>query len=73
MDALSVELKGQSIVITMPGTDCAVTYQKDPDAPHLIMTQSWLPASVTSPSAAAFRAQAFRAALRKARELGWIA
>ena len=56
MDALSVEVNGgKSIVITRPGTDCAVTYQKDPEAPHLIMTDSWLPASVTSPSAAAFR------------------
>ena len=73
MGALSVEVKGQSIVITMPGTDCAVTYQKDPDAPHLIMTHSWLPASVTNASAAAFRAEAFRAALHKARELGWVA
>ena len=72
MGAISVEVKGKSIVITKPGTDCAVTYQKDPDAPHLIMTHTWLPASVTSPAAAAFRAQAVRAALSKARELGWI-
>ncbi|ODS03700.1 hypothetical protein AUC71_08215 [Methyloceanibacter marginalis] len=72
MDVLSVEVIGQSIVITRPGTDCAVTYEKDAGTPHLIMTRSWLPASVTSPSAAAFRADAVRAARHKARELGWI-
>lgn len=71
-EPLSVEVRGKSITVMMPGTDFAVTYKKRLDAPNLILTQTWVGHATTSPAVSQFRARAFQAAVDKARELGWI-
>ena len=71
-DDLRVEVQGDSIIVTMPGTDFAVTYEKSADTPHLVLTHSWLSEPVTTPAVSKFRALASKAAVAKARELGWI-
>ena len=71
-EKLSVEVQGKRIVVTMPGTYFAVTYEKRPDTPNLVLTYSWVDPSTTSPATSQFRARAFHAAVDKARELGWI-
>lgn len=72
MADLSVKVQGDSIIVTMPGTDFSVTYEKHADTPHLVLTHSWLSETVTTPAVAKFRARASKAAVAKARELGWI-
>lgn len=72
MAELSVEVQGTSIIVTMPGTDLSVTYQKRFAAPHFVLTQRWVPAHVPWPTIFEFRTRAFQAAVAKARELGWI-
>ena len=47
-------------------------YRKAPDTPNLILTRSWENPTVMSPDISEFRAHAFQAATKKARELGWI-
>lgn len=71
MAELSVEVQGTSIIVTMPGTDLWVTYQKRFATPHLVLTRSWVPAHVAPPTLSEFRARAFQAAVAKACELGW--
>ena len=72
MAELRVEVQGDSIIVTMPGTDFSVTYEKSADTPHLILTHSWISETVTTPDVLTFRARASKAAVAKARELGWI-
>jgi hypothetical protein len=70
---IKVELKGEEIVVTRPGTDFMMAYGKAPDRPNLVVaTRSWEKPTVTSPEISQFRAHAFQAAVAKARELGWI-
>jgi hypothetical protein len=69
---LKVELAGNEIVVTRPGTDMMVAYRKTSDKPTLLITRTWLPRTETTPEASRFRAFAFQAAIDKARELGWI-
>ena len=69
---LSVEVRGKSIVVTMPGTDFAVTHEKLPDTPNLVLIFSSVDTSITSSAVSQFRARAFHATVDKARELGWI-
>ena len=64
-EPLSVVVEGTSIIVTMPGTDFSVTYQKQFGTPHLMLT-------LTASAIHQFRARAFHAAVEKARELGWI-
>ena len=71
-DKLHVVVDGTSIIVTMPGTDFAVTYQKRFATPHLVLTRSWVAGSIDSPAISEFRDRAFQAAVAKARELGWI-
>ncbi len=72
MDEISVEVQGGSIIVTKPGTDFALIYEKHPAAPNLVLTHSWVSPTTTSPAVSEFRARAFQAAVTKARELGWI-
>ena len=72
-DKLHVKVDGTTITVTKPGSDFAVTYNKRFGNPHLVLTNSWVPASVSSPAIEDFRTQALHAAVAKARELGWIA
>ncbi len=68
---LHVELDGDEIVVTKPETDMMTAYRKAPDRPNLVLTPSWLGPTVSSPAISGFRAQAFQAAVAKARELGF--
>ena len=69
---LHVKFDGHEIIVTRPGTDMMTAYRKAPDRPNLVLTRSWLEPTVSSPEISEFRAQAFQAAVAKARELGWI-
>jgi hypothetical protein len=68
---LHVELRGDEIVVTRPGTDFMTLYRKRPNSPNLVLTRSWLEPTVSSPEISEFRGHAFQAAVSKARELGW--
>lgn len=70
---ISVEVRDRRIVVTKPGTDFAVAYEKRDDANKIIMTHSWVLSNMTSPTISQFRTRAFQVAVEKARELGWIA
>ena len=69
---LHAKFDGHEIIVTRPGTDMMTAYRKRPDSPNLALTRSWLDLTTTSPAVSEFRAEAFQAAVAKARELGWI-
>ena len=69
---IEVKFDGTEIIVTKPGTDFMLAYRKRSDSPNLVLTRSWLAPTVSSPEISEFRAQAFQAAVSKARELGWI-
>jgi hypothetical protein len=71
-DHLRVDLDGDEIVVTKPGTLLMLAYAKSVEQPRLVLTRSWMKPTTASPSIVEFRAQAFQAAVSKARELGWI-
>jgi len=69
---IQVELHGEEIVITNPPTSFLLAYRKSSVGPSLVLTRSRMPPmSVTT--ASEFRSNAYRAAVSKAWELGWIA
>ena len=68
---LQVELEDDEIVVTKWGTRYLLAYRKSVDQPRLVMTRRWMGSSA-SPAKSEFRAQAFKATVDKARELGWI-
>jgi hypothetical protein len=68
---LHVEVLGDAIVVTMPGTSFSVTYRKSADSPSLIASDSMYP-RVKMDKRADFLARSCRIANDKARELGWI-
>ena len=59
-DPLNIEKDGTSIVVTMPGTDFSVTYQKPSGSPQLMLSRSQIAANATSAAIVDFRARAFR-------------
>jgi flavin reductase (DIM6/NTAB) family NADH-FMN oxidoreductase RutF len=71
-DPLSLEVHASSITVRMPGTDYWVTYEKRDDHQRLMLVRSWMAASVTTPAIIDFRSRSRRAAIDKARELGWL-
>ena len=70
---LRIDLEGDEIVVRKPGTPLLLAYSKSAEQPRLVLTRSWVKPNTASPSIGEFRDQAFQAAVRKARELGWIA
>jgi hypothetical protein len=50
MDQISVEVQGASIIVTKPGTDFTLIYEKHPAAPVLVLTHSWVSPTTTSQS-----------------------
>jgi hypothetical protein len=42
MAEISVEVQGASIIVTKPGTDFVLIYEKHPAAPNLVLTHSWV-------------------------------
>jgi hypothetical protein len=73
MTNLDLEVRGNDITISLPGTRYAVTYYKPVDSPQLLAKRL---AGDDDPrvamSHAEFLAAAWRLANNKARELGWI-
>ena len=69
---IEVKFDGEEIIINKPGTDFMLAYRKRADRPNLLLTRSWVDPHTTSPAVSEFRAHAFQAAVKKARELGWI-
>jgi len=69
---LRIEVKGDGIIVTLPGTTFHVIYRKAPDAPGLgvFALQTDETAGISQED---FLASAWRVADDKARELGWIA
>jgi hypothetical protein len=65
---VEVQTDTSKIIVTCPGTDLTVTYQKKDFVPK----RSWADYRVVTPPISAFRFRAFHAAVAKARELGWI-
>ena len=71
---LSVEVQGDDIVVTLPGTSYVVTYYRAAAFPQQLLTKSHSGredegAPITQ---AEFHAHAWKAARHKARALGWI-
>jgi hypothetical protein len=71
---LHVEVQGDDIVVTLPGTSYVVTYYRAAAFPQQLLTKSHsgrddqaAPMTQTE-----FHARAWKAANAKARELGWI-
>jgi hypothetical protein len=69
---MRVEVEDDEIVVTKPGTPYMLAYAKPRRNPLLFVKRSWVAADAASPAISQFRAQAFQAALEKARDLGWI-
>jgi hypothetical protein len=69
---LRVEVQGDYITITLPGTKFMVTYYKVNDPPQLMPKSDWTDDPDAPVTLGAFRARAWIAANDKARELGWI-
>ena len=61
-----IKFDGHEIIITRPGTDMMTAYRKASDRPNLILRER------TKTDDDALAAEAFQAAVAKARELGWI-
>ena len=71
---VSVEVQGDDIVVTLPGTSYVVTYYRAAAFPQQLLTKSHSgredqDAPMTQ---AEFHARAWKAANDKARKLGWI-
>ena len=69
---LRVDLEGDEIVVRKSGTTLLLAYTKSVEQPRLVLTRSCIKPTRVSPSVGEFRAQAFQAAVNRARELGWI-
>jgi hypothetical protein len=72
--SLSVEVQGDEIVVTLPGTSYVVTYYRAAAFPQQLLTKSHSGredegAPMTQ---AEFHSRAWKVARHKARELGWI-
>jgi hypothetical protein len=70
----SVEVQGDDIIVTLPGTSYVVTYYRAAAFPQQLLTKSHSgrEAQGAPMTQAEFHARARKAANDKARELGWI-
>jgi hypothetical protein len=71
-NGLSVENRGDVIVVTLPGTAFTATYHKPIDQPDLTLSAATLYPQADRETQVKFKAEAFAAAMNKARELGGI-
>ena len=70
-DCLDVQIMGdRDIVVSSPESGLSITYRKDGLAPMLVAVDGIGRSS--EPSKVKFWAQAWKAAYRKARSLGWL-
>jgi hypothetical protein len=72
---LSVEVQGDDLVVSLPGTTYVVTYYRATAFPQQLLTKSHSgrEGQAAPMTQAEFHARAWKAANAKARELGWIA
>jgi hypothetical protein len=71
-EELSVEYRDGEIVVTQPGTSFSATYGKERDSPSVLLLAATLDQKASREAIFKFRADAFVAAVQKARKLGWI-
>jgi hypothetical protein len=71
---LHVEVQGVEIVVTLPGTNYAVTYYRAAAFPQQLLTKSHSGREdhAAPMTQAEFHGRAWKLANDKARELGWI-
>ena len=71
---LHVEVQGDNIIVTFPGTSYVVTYYRSAAFPQQLITKSHSghEGHGTPMTQAEFHARAWTVANDKARELGWI-
>ena len=73
IEDLHVEVEGEEVIVTLPGTRYAATYYKSANSPQLHSKHVPVEVDRRSPiSQAAFVGKAWKLASAKARELGWI-
>jgi hypothetical protein len=71
---LHVEVQGDNIIVTLPGTSYVITYYRSAAFPQQLITKSHSghEGHGTPMTQAEFHARAWTVANDKARELGWI-
>jgi hypothetical protein len=69
---LSVEVRGDLIIVTQAGTTFSATYGKATGEQSIVLLAATEGHEAERPATLQFRAYAYGAALRKARELGWV-
>jgi hypothetical protein len=70
MTDLSIEVRGSDIVIRKPLAGLSITYRRTADEPLLVATD--LMRRDPNPAETEFLVQAWKAAQKKAKELGWL-
>ena len=70
MTDLSIEVRGSDIVIRKPLAGLSITYRRTANEPLLVAID--LMRHDPSPTEVEFLVQAWKAALKKAKELGWL-
>ena len=69
---VEVEVRGEDLVVTLPGTSFMVAYYKPVDRLDLITRSNWMDDPSAAMTLGEFRAKSRIAAERKARDLGWL-
>jgi len=69
---LSVEVRGDLLIVTQSGTSFSATFGRAKGEPNIVLLAATEGADSEREVSLQFRAYAFGVALRKARELGWI-
>jgi hypothetical protein len=70
---IAIEVDGDRIVATLPGTSFSASYFRPPEGDALVQGPGTMDDSASPLSRDEFETLAWEAAERKARELGWIA
>jgi hypothetical protein len=69
---LVLDLRDDRIVVGVPDKSYEAIFRRSADGPWLLVTSERLPDGHTVDSTAKFRASAWKAANKKARQLGWL-
>jgi hypothetical protein len=72
MNKLQVEVHGDEIIVTLPGTEYVATYYRATPQELLAKSHAGQEVERAPMSSAEFYARAWKLANAKARELGWI-
>jgi hypothetical protein len=71
-DGISVENRGDLIVVIRPGTSFSASYRKETGFPGIMLDTESTEPGADLDAIREFIVNAYRAAMQKARELGWI-